>query len=107
TSWGARCKSGISANGLRLQSGEQRPRGCGDVLVAHQRLADKESLDARSGQTLAVGVTGYAALGDHDLARRHVRLEPLADVERGRESVEVAIVDANETAFEGKRPLQF
>ena len=37
----------------------------------------------------------------------NVRLETLADVERSLESAQVAIVDADEPALEGKRALQF
>ena len=93
--------------GLSLEPGEQRPGCRGDVLVTHQSLAHKESLDAGSGQTLAIGVTGYSALRDHDLPRRHLRLEPLADLERGRERAEVSVVDAYESPLESEGPFQF
>ncbi len=77
-----------------------------DVGVAHKGFADEEGLDPMPGEALAVGVVADAALGDHDPARRDQRLQPLADFERGLEGAQIAIVDADQAAFERERPLE-
>ena len=42
--------------GMDFTAGQQRPRRRRHVLVAHQRLADEEGLDARLGEAPAVGM---------------------------------------------------
>ena len=50
---------------------------------------------------------GDAALGDDDRVGGNERRQPLADFERGLEGPEVAVVDADQPAFERQRALEF
>ena len=100
------CNERPGRTGSALDAGQQRAGRRFDVLVAHQRFADEKGLDADLGEAATIGVPRDAAFGDDDLVGGNERLQPLADFQRGLEGLEVAVVDADQPAFEPQRALE-
>src|SRR6056297_3929576 len=99
------------ANTLLLTSScpirsDQRFQRGGWALALHQRLADQESIDAAGLQALDVGTVVDAAFGHHHSIFGHQARQRLAGLETRDETMQIAIVDAENIAGYSQRSIQ-
>ena len=85
---------------------EQGARRGGNVALPHQAFADQEGGNADARETGEVGGRNEPAFADDDAVARDLRRQALADVERGLESAQIAVVDADEPRFQPQRALK-
>src|SRR5580704_17114222 len=108
-----RCVSVLARRGTMLPGRRERglarkqcARRGGDIVLPHQTFADQERRDAGLAEPRQIVRSEYAALADHDAAGRNEPGQPLAGRKCGGEGFQIAIVDADQLRFQGKRPLQ-
>src|ERR1044071_7286190 len=78
----------------RLARDEGACRGS-HVVVAHQAFADKERRNPAALELRKVGPRVEAAFGDSDAVAGDFCRQTLADVQRGDESAQVPVIDAD------------
>src|ERR1700733_548840 len=77
------------------------------IVLAHQAFADEEGRNAAVRKPRQIVRREYAALADDDAARRNKPRQTLAGGERGRESFQIAIIDADKLRLQAQRAFQF
>src|SRR5262245_60346915 len=75
---------------------KERARRGFDVALPHQAFPDQERRDPGLGKLVEIGRRKNPALADRDAVARNLRREPLAGGERRLESLEIAVVDADQ-----------
>src|SRR6202030_3536631 len=98
--------TGSPSRSERGLAGEERPRRCSDIVLAHQTFADQEGRNTGLAEPQQIVGRENAALADDDPLGRHAARQPLAGGERRLEGFQIAVVDANEPRLQPQRAIE-
>jgi hypothetical protein len=88
-----------------IRQSEQPPRRRCHVARLHQRLADQETARPGCRQPVEIGGVVNAALADDRSARRHQRRKLFGGAKIDLQTLEIAVVDADQAAIQPQRAV--